>query len=173
MHPNEQLIHTFYTCFQRRDGDGMAACYGPEITFSDPVFTHLQGAQAGAMWRMLCERGKDLAITFTNVRADDRTGSAHWEAAYSFGKSGRKVHNVIEAAFEFRDGKIVKHTDSFDLWKWAGMALGPQGKLLGWLPPVQVAIRKDAARSLESFTLKVVAHEIGGTQINAEKSDKR
>jgi ketosteroid isomerase-like protein len=151
MHSHEQLIHTFYTAFQRRDGEAMAACYHPDVQFSDPVFTDLKGAQAGAMWRMLCERGKDLVVTFTNVRADDRTGSAHWEAVYTFGKSGRKVHNVIEAAFEFRDGKIVKHTDSFDLWKWAGMALGPPGSLFGWFPPLQAAIRDNASKGLKAY----------------------
>ena len=154
MRPNEQLIHDFYTAFQRRDAAGMAACYHPDIIFFDPVFTHLQGSRAAAMWRMLCERGQDLAITFSNIRADDRAGSAHWEADYTFSRSGRKVHNVIEAVFEFREGKISHHTDSFDLWKWAGMALGPQGALLGWLPPMQAAIRKNAAHGLDAFIQK-------------------
>ncbi|MBI3243576.1 MAG: nuclear transport factor 2 family protein [Chloroflexi bacterium] len=161
MHPNEQLIHTFYTSFQKRDAAGMIACYHPDILFSDPVFTHLQGARAGAMWQMLCARGKDLTLTFTNVRADDRAGSAHWEATYSFSQTGRKVLNVIDATFEFRDGKIVRHADSFDLWKWAGMALGAPGALLGWSPPMQAAIRKTASRGLEAFIQKQ------GAQTNA------
>ena len=154
MHPNAQLIQHFYTSFQRRDSAGMAECYHPEIVFSDPVFTHLEGTQATAMWQMLCARGKDLTITFADVRADDRTGAAHWEATYSFSKTSRKVHNVIEAAFEFREGKIIRHTDSFNLWKWASMALGAQGTLLGWLPPVHSAIRKDARKTLDAFILK-------------------
>jgi len=154
MHPNEQLIHNFYTSFQRRDGAGMTTCYHPDIIFSDPVFTHLQGSQAGAMWQMFCVRGNDLTVTFANVRADGKTGSAHWEATYTFSKTGRKVHNVIEAAFEFREGKIIRHTDSFNLWKWTRMALGAQGTLLGWLPAVQSAIRKDAGKTLDAFILK-------------------
>lgn len=154
MNAHETLIHNFYTSFQRRDAAGMAECYHPEVVFSDPVFMHLQGARAAAMWQMLCVRGKDLAITFANVRADEAAGAAHWEATYTFSKSGRKVHNVIEAAFEFRDGKIIRHTDSFNLWKWAGMALGPPGTLLGWLPPMQAAIRKEAGKSLDAFVLQ-------------------
>ncbi len=161
MHPNEQLIHTFYTSFQKRDAAGMIACYHPDIVFSDPVFTHLQGSRAGAMWQMLCARGKDLTLTFSNVRADERAGSAHWEATYSFSQTGRKVHNVIEAAFEFRDGKMIRHADSFDLWKWAGMALGAQGALLGWSPLVQAAIRKTAGRGLEAFIQKQGAQTNG------------
>lgn len=150
-HPNAQLIEAFYTAFQRRDAEAMAACYHADVTFSDPVFRDLHGPRAGAMWRMLCKRATTLTIEFSDVWADDRTGRAHWDARYEFSATGRQVLNRIDARFEFADGKIVRHTDSFDLWKWAGMALGPKGKLLGWLPPVQAAIRKQALRGLDEF----------------------
>ena len=88
MHPHAQLIQNFYTSFQRRDAAGMIACYHPEVVFFDPVFMRLEGARAGAMWQMLCGRAKDLEITFSNVRADDQTGAAHWEAIYTFSKKG-------------------------------------------------------------------------------------
>jgi hypothetical protein len=103
---------------------------------------------------MLCERGKDLVIELGDVYADDEKGSAHWEARYSFSKSGRRVHNVIEASFVFKDGKIIRHTDRFDLWKWSSMALGPLGTFLGWTPFVQSAIRKEARQGLEKFMQK-------------------
>jgi len=151
MHPNARLIETFYMSFQKRDAEGMVACYHPDVRFSDPVFHELVGARACAMWRMLCGRAKELEIEFRDVQADDRTGSAHWEARYLFSATGRKVHNVIEAKFELRDGKIVRHADTFDLWRWAGMALGPRGKLLGWLPPVQRAIHAKAIAGLDEF----------------------
>lgn len=151
MHPNARLIESFYTSFQKRDAEGMVACYAPDVRFSDPVFRDLQGPRAGNMWRMLCGRAKDLEIEFRDVVADDRTGSAHWEARYLFSATGRTVHNVIDAKFDFRDGKIVRHTDTFDLWRWAGMALGPKGKLLGWLPPIQKAVQKKAMSGLDAF----------------------
>lgn len=154
MTANEQLIQQFYTCFQQRDAQGMAACYHEEVEFSDAVFTHLQGAHAKAMWRMLCERGKDLQITVSNIRADERTGNAHWEARYTFSQTGKKVHNKIDAAFQFKDGKIIKHEDTFDLWRWTRMALGVKGVLFGWLPAVQAKVRKGASKSLEDFISK-------------------
>ena len=150
-HPHAQLIETFYTSFKNRDPAGMIACYAAEIWFSDPVFRDLRGPRAGAMWRMLAERATSLEVTFRDIRADDHTGSAHWEARYLFSATGRSVHNVIDARFEFRDGKIVRHADTFDLWRWAGMALGAKGKLLGWAPPIQNAIHKTAMRGLEAF----------------------
>ena len=151
---NEDTLKRFYGAFQKRDAAAMAACYAPDVRFSDPVFTDLRGADAGAMWKMLCERGKDLKIEFRDVRADATSGSAHWEAWYTFSASGRKVHNIIDATFEFRDGKIVKHTDRFDLHRWAGLALGLPGKLLGWSPLLQNKIRAMAQKGLDDYTAR-------------------
>lgn len=104
------------------------------------------------MWRMLTERGKDLEVSFRDVTADgDGTTRAHWEATYTFSGTGRRVHNVIDAVFEIRDGKVVRHVDTFDLWRWMRMALGPKGVVLGWLPPVQAALRKKARQGLELY----------------------
>lgn len=151
MHPNAQTIQRFYTAFARRDYADMIACYHQDVTFTDPVFPRLQGWKAGAMWRMLCTRGKDLQLHFDDVSADDHQGSARWVATYTFSVTGRRVENHIEASFAFADGAIVRHHDHFSLYRWARMALGPKGVLLGWLPPVQAAIRKQAGGSLEAF----------------------
>ena len=151
MHPNAALIERFYRAFQAKDGAAMAACYHADVQFSDPVFTDLRGAHAGAMWKMLTERGKDLKLEFRDVRADDRKGAAHWEAWYTFTGTGRKVHNIIDAEFEFRDGTIVRHTDRFDLHRWAGQALGLPGKLLGGTGYLQNKVRGQAAKSLAQY----------------------
>jgi len=154
MHPNAKLIHDFYVAFDAHDADRMLACYAPEVIFSDPVFPSLRGDQARAMWRMLCERGRDLRVAVSQVEADDQRGSAHWDADYTFSATGRLVHNRIDARFTFREGKILTHADHFDLWRWAAMALGVKGRLLGWLPPVQQSIRRQAAASLRAFVTK-------------------
>jgi len=151
MSANEDLIRRFYTAFQQRDAAAMTACYALDVQFSDPVFTELHGSQAGLMWKMLCERGKDLKIEFGDVRADGATGSAHWEAWYTFSTTGRKVHNVIDATFEFRNGVIAKHSDSFDLYRWSRQALGPAGLLLGWTPLLQNKVRAMAAKGLADY----------------------
>jgi ketosteroid isomerase-like protein len=150
-HPNADVIRAFYAAFGRRDAEGMIACYTSDVAFSDPVFTSLQGEEAFGMWRMLTSRGKDLEIEASAIEADATSGRAHWDARYTFSKTGRKVLNRIDAAFVFRDGKIAKHTDTFDLWAWAGMALGLKGSLLGWLPPVQATIRATADKELRAY----------------------
>lgn len=151
MHPNAQLLTRFYTAFQNRDGAAMAACYAANVEFSDPVFPALKGEAAGDMWRMLTEAGKDLRIEFRDVQADDRTGRAHWEAWYTFSATGKKVHNIIDATFEFEGGRIVKHTDSFSFSRWAGQALGLTGKLLGWTGFLQRKVQGMAAKGLRRF----------------------
>ena len=149
MHPNAQLVTDFYAAFQRRDGEAMAACYHRDVCFSDPVFPDLRGERAGAMWKMLCERATDLAVEARDITADDARGSAVWDARYTFGGTGRRVHNRIRATFEFADGVIVRHRDEFDLYRWARQALGPAGVLLGWTPLVRAKIRRTAAAALE------------------------
>ena len=154
MHPHAALIERFYQAFQKKDHATMAACYHPDILFSDPVFTDLRGFRAGAMWHMLTERGKDLTLVYSGIEADDQEGKAHWEADYTFSGTGRKVHNVIDAHFKFKDGKIVEHRDHFDLSLWTRMALGPSGYLLGWSSFLQNKVRGQASKGLEDFINK-------------------
>jgi ketosteroid isomerase-like protein len=151
MHPNAALIHRFYDSFAARDAAGMRACYHPEVVFSDPAFGELRGKEAGAMWAMLCGRAKDLEVTAGDIEADDQRGRAHWDARYTFGQTGRKVLNRIDAAFEFRDGLIIRHTDTFDFYAWARQALGPAGLLLGWTPILQNKVRSTARAGLEKY----------------------
>ncbi len=151
MHPNAELIKKFYNAFQKLDADAMLACYHPEATFHDPAFQHLDSKEARAMWRMLTERAKDFSLTYRGTAADDRHGRVHWDATYTFSKTGRKVVNSIDAEFEFKDGLIYRHRDEFDLRKWAGMALGPSGKLLGWTPLMKSLIRKNARKGLNAY----------------------
>jgi ketosteroid isomerase-like protein len=148
---NAAVIDRFYEAFARRDADAMGDCYAPDAHFSDPVFRDLNGDEVRAMWQMLCERGKDLEVVHSNVSADGDTGSAHWDADYTFSGTGRKVHNSIDAKFRFENGLIADHEDSFDLYKWTRQALGPVGVLLGWTPMIQNKVRSGARESLNEF----------------------
>ena len=150
-HVNAELITRFYQAFQQLDAETMASCYTEDVRFSDPVFTDLRGREASDMWRMLCTRAKDFSLTFDGVAADEHSGKARWVATYLFSQTGNTVVNHIEASFVFRDGKIAEHRDRFDLWRWARQALGMKGVLLGWAPPVQNSIRKQAAKGLAAY----------------------
>lgn len=129
----------------------MQSCYHDNATFSDPVFQNLDSRDVKAMWQMLLTSSKDLRVEFDFIKANDGHGSARWEAWYSFSRTGRNVHNIIEAKFEFRDGLIFRHTDHFNFWRWSRQALGNSGLFLGWTPVVKNKVRATAKRNLKSF----------------------
>lgn len=141
------VIERFYTAFAARDGAAMAACYAPDVHFTDPVFVDLHGAEAGAMWRMLTERATDLRIDL--LEHDDT--SAHWRAEYTFTETGRHVVNDVRATMRFTDGLIADHVDDFDFHRWARQALGPPGLLLGWTPFLRTAVRRKARAGLDAY----------------------
>lgn len=146
---NKALIQTFYSAFQQKDYKTMANCYHPKAYFRDEAF-ELHGSQIGTMWYMLCERGSDMTMNFSVSEKNGKI-TAHWEPKYHFSQTGNFVHNIIDAEFEFRDGKIIKHIDSFSFWNWSRQALGLPGLLLGWTPFLRNKVSRMAMRNLEKF----------------------
>jgi ketosteroid isomerase-like protein len=151
---NKETIERLYAAFANRDGAAMAACYAPGAHFRDPAFGDLEGDDIGAMWRMLTGRARDLEITLREHEADERTGTAHWIARYTF-STGRRVENDIQARFSF-DGAalITDHVDDFDFRRWASQALGPKGHLVALLPPLRAKARAQALAQLTAFKRK-------------------
>ncbi len=129
----KEVIEKFYTAFAFLDAETMVSCYHTEVEFEDPAFGKLKGEHAKNMWRMLMasQKKETFRVAFSNIIGDENMGSAHWEAFYTFSKTGRKVHNIIDAKFSFQDGLIIRHTDHFNLHTWAKQALGFKGLLLG------------------------------------------
>jgi hypothetical protein len=148
---NKDFISRFYSSLQTLNYQEMQRAYHDDAEFSDPVFGRLSSGEVKAMWQMLLTRSKDLQISFSNINATDTTGQCRWEAWYTFSKTGRAVHNIINSSFEFKDNKIFRQHDSFDLWRWSRFALGPAGVLLGWTPLIRNKIRASAREGLEKF----------------------
>lgn len=151
MNPNEQLIHHFYSSFQNKDIKAMQDCYTADATFSDPVFTNLNGAEVRSMWAMLIRSGKDMRLEFKNITGSESGATAEWEAWYTFSKTGNKVHNQIKASFLIKNGKIVNHTDQFNFYAWTRQALGLTGLLLGWTAFIKNKISTTAMKNLKDF----------------------
>jgi ketosteroid isomerase-like protein len=151
------LIDTFYTAFKDLDADTMCSCYHDDATFYDHGFGHLDVDRVQAMWQMLVssQRGKDFRITYSDVQVDGTKGFANWEAHYTFTKTGRRVHNIIQAEMEFYEGKIIKHIDHFDLHRWAGQALGLPGKLMGWTPFFKRKLQQQTNAALDEYVQTV------------------
>ena len=155
MHPNAQLIQTFYSCFQNLDAMGMKNCYHPEARFSDPAFPNLTGKKVSAMWAMLTDNLKKgnhpWRLEFGNITASDVEGACHWEAYYTLSATGRKVHNIIEAKFKFNNGLVIEHTDRFDFYRWARMGFGWPGMVMGWTPFFQKKVQVRVNGLLEKY----------------------
>jgi ketosteroid isomerase-like protein len=145
-----QLIQNFYSSFAEGHAEAMVSLYGDDIEFEDPAFGPLKADNAKNMWRMLLKT-PGIKITASNIKADDQTGSADWVAEYTFSLTGRKVINHVHAEFIFSNGKIIKHTDTFNFWKWASQAFGLKGFILGWTPLMKNKVRQQALARLSKF----------------------
>ncbi len=154
---HKALIDTFYRAFQNKDFDTMAQCYHPDVSFKDEAF-ELQGQRVAAMWHMLCLRGKDMTLEYS-VSENNGCISAHWEPKYCFSQTGRFVHNIIDAEFEFKDGKIFKHIDRFNFWHWSRQALGAPGLILGWSGFLQKKVSVMAMKNLDKFIAQHPQHQ--------------
>ena len=146
----KETIEKFYSAFQHRDAQTMNGCYHEDVVFEDPGFGVLKGDDARAMWSMLCQNAKDFRLEYSNLTQN----SAHWEAWYTFSRTGRRVHNIIDAQFEFEGNKIIKHTDHFNLHRWASQAMGWQGRLLGGTGFFKKKLHQSTRKLLDDFKAK-------------------
>lgn len=149
---NKKVISAFYGAFKRGDAEKMVSFYHDEVEFEDPAFGKLKGERAKNMWRMLIQKGKEtLKVNFSNIKANDNYSTAEWVADYTFSVTGNKVHNEIKANFELKDGKIYRHKDNFDMWKWSSMAIGIPGSILGGTGLFQAKLTEEANKELSKF----------------------
>lgn len=152
---NKKLIEQFYTSFSNGNVEKMLECYHRDIIFKDPVFGTLKGKRAFDMWKMLLsKKNENTTIKSYGITADEKKGEANWVAEYHYGLKKRKVINRVYADFTLKDGKIIQHIDTFDLWKWTKQALGITGYLIGWTPYMKSKIQKTMNKRLDDFINK-------------------
>lgn len=148
---NAQCLVKFYEAFQKQDYKTMGQCYHTEATFEDPAFGELSQPQVLCMWEMLLSRAQEFTLTCSKPLITSEEGSSEVTASYLFSKTHRKIVNHIFSTFVFKNGKIFKQVDKFDLWKWSRQALGLPAILLGWTPLFQNKIRAEARRNLDTW----------------------
>lgn len=151
---NTEIVEQFYMAFSEKNADKMIGYYDDNIVFEDPAFGELQGNKAKSMWKMLLSNNNDIVISYSNIIEEKNIVTAHWTAEYIFSKTGRKVINNVFAKFEFENGKIIKHTDTFNLHKWSSQAMGLKGYLLGWTSFFKNKLQKQTNFLLDKFISK-------------------
>jgi SnoaL-like domain len=147
---SRETIERFYKAFADLDSKTMAACYAQDATFEDEVFKLKGRTHVGGMWAMLCSAVKRSGRSDWKLEVRDITDtSAHWEPTYRFSATGNRVHNIIDAEFEFdASGLIRRHRDRFSFWRWARQALGPVGWAFGWSGWLRRKVQRTAVRNL-------------------------
>lgn len=134
----------------------MTAFYHKDVVFYDPAFGHIRGNRVLAKWFMFIENcGDDLNISFSDLQANDHNASAKWTATYYYGPEKRKVVNQGVGTFYIQNGKILQHTDHFDLWSWSRQALGFKGYLLGWTKSMKLKIQQESSKRLSRYLQKM------------------
>lgn len=106
----------------------MGECYADTVEFNDPVFKGLKGNAARAMWQMLIERGAELKLTYSNIKANDTEGSADWVAVYPFSKTGKNSHQSYSRKVPIQRRKDCKPQRSIQF-----MEMGRHGTWNNWL----------------------------------------
>jgi SnoaL-like domain len=150
---SKATIEKLYAAFAALDAKTMAQCYADDAHFDDEAFSLRGRHQIGGMWSMLIDAIKKQGRKDWKLEVRDITeNSAHWEPTYRFSATGRMVHNIIDAEFEFdSQGLIKRQTDRFDFWRWSRQALGMTGAMLGWSGFLRGKVRRTAARQLEKY----------------------
>ena len=64
-----------------------------------------------------------------------------------------KYYNAkyFDLEFIFKDGKIISHKDSFNMYSWCKMAFGFVGIIFGWSFYFQIKLKRMANKRLDSF----------------------
>ncbi|WP_034924172.1 nuclear transport factor 2 family protein [Gillisia sp. CAL575] len=149
---HKELIQKFYNSFSDGNAKGMIACYHKDIIFQDPAFGILRGKRAKDMWEMLLSnKDSNASINYEILEVDDKRAKIFWKAEYKYGPKRRAVVNEVTANFIFKDGKILKHIDDFNLWAWSKQALGASGYLLGWSSYMKHQIQKKTEGLLSTY----------------------
>lgn len=128
MHSHEQLLARLFQSLNDHDHLAMGDCYHDLATFRDIAFNLKGRRQIQAMWSMICSdnaKGKStISATVKDLSADADHGRVVVVEDYLFRATGKSVHNEIVSSFAFRDGKILRQTDTCDPIVWARQAYG-------------------------------------------------
>ncbi|AVN60196.1 ketosteroid isomerase [Mesoplasma entomophilum] len=128
----ELILRKFYEAFTKGDFKKMNSLYDDSIVFNDPIFKNLNNKQVTNMWKSLLSNKKESKFEVSyEIIKENKDIFVRWTATYLFGPKKRKVTNVVDSKMEVVNGKIVKHTDSFNFKKWAKQSIGGPAYIFG------------------------------------------
>lgn len=151
MHSNEKLIQCYLQALQQQDLPTMQMCYHKSITYEDDLFRELKKGDVPAMWEMRFAENPVWEVEFKDIQASNDWGRVHWTLTYGHTKNGKPKRRHIVARFTFYEGKILYHSDAFNLYNWVKENQGAWWRFLIWFSPLQYFLRAGAHRKLQRF----------------------
>lgn len=105
-------VERFAEAFNRRDVDGLLACFTGEATYRDLFYgPHAGAAALRGMFERMFREGRDYRWSMDVVVMDDRRAAAEWTFGYTATAAvprseGRRVSFSGMSIFELEDGRI-------------------------------------------------------------------
>lgn len=106
------LVEQFAEAFNRRDVDGLLACFTADATYRDLFYgPHAGQAALRGMFERMFREGRDYRWSMDAIVMDDRRAAAEWTFGYTATAAvprseGRRVRFSGMSIFELEDGRV-------------------------------------------------------------------
>jgi len=114
------IVHDFEAAFNRRDVEGLVACFTPAGSYVDTFFgPHAGHEELRAMFDRMFHEGKNYRWTMESVVETPARAAAEWSFSYVVSdaiprSAGRAVSFKGMSLFELSAGKIAAYREHFD-----------------------------------------------------------
>jgi len=106
------LVERFAEAFNRRDVDGLLACFTADATYRDLFYgPHAGPAALRGMFERMFREGRDYRWSMDTIVMDDRRAAAEWTFSYTATAAvprseGRSVRFSGMSIFELEGGRV-------------------------------------------------------------------
>jgi len=106
------LVERFAAAFNRRDVDGLLACFTADATYRDLFYgPHAGPAALRGMFERMFREGRDYRWSMDTIVMDDRRAAAEWTFSYTATAAvprseGRSVRFSGMSIFELEGGRV-------------------------------------------------------------------
>jgi ketosteroid isomerase-like protein len=114
------VVKDFEAAFNRRDVDGLLACFTDDATYDDGFYgRHTGPGELRAMFERMFREGRDYAWTMEVIVESVEHAAAEWDFSYVVTdalprSAGRHVRFKGMSLFDLRGAKIRAYRESFD-----------------------------------------------------------
>jgi steroid delta-isomerase-like uncharacterized protein len=111
------LVERFAEAFNRRDVDGLLACFTEDATYRDLFYgPHAGQAALRGMFERMFREGRDYRWSMDAIVMDDRRAAAEWTFGYTATAAvprseGRRVRFSGMSMFVLEDKRIVAYRE--------------------------------------------------------------